>query len=411
MKNHTAVTMSLAAATLFVLAGTTFGQDASKKEPTPAKAEPAAEPANKPTPALATDVPFTVEVVASGLRVPWDIAFAPDGRMFVTERPGRVRVIVDGKLLDQPALTLDNIWKQPAENGLMSVCLHPDFAKNHFVYLSYGQTSPEKDIRVVRYTESANTLSEPKLIVSGIPAGSNHAGCRVRFGPDGKLYITAGESFKGELAQDLTSLGGKILRLDDDGTIPADNPFRTEEGKEKGWRAEIWTYGNRNPQGLCWNDKGELVEAEHGPSGEAGSGGDEINIIEKGKNYGWKEIHHDMTRDGMVSPIRQFTPAIAPTAITFYNADAFPAWKGTYFIAALGGLRKDPESGLYHLEIKDQKVVKEERFLSDIGRVRFVTTGPDGFLYVTTSNRDGRLIGRKVAETDDQILRLVPKKK
>jgi glucose/arabinose dehydrogenase len=352
-----------------------------------------------------------VEVVASGLRVPWDIAFAPDGRMFVTERPGRVRVIVDGKLLDQPALTLDNIWKQPAENGLMSVCLHPDFAKNHFVYLSYGQTSPEKDIRVVRYTESANTLSEPKLIVSGIPAGSNHAGCRVRFGPDGKLYITAGESFKGELAQDLTSLGGKILRLDDDGTIPADNPFRTEEGKEKGWRAEIWTYGNRNPQGLCWNDKGELVEAEHGPSGEAGSGGDEINIIEKGKNYGWKEIHHDMTRDGMVSPIRQFTPAIAPTAITFYNADAFPAWKGTYFIAALGGLRKDPESGLYHLEIKDQKVVKEERFLSDIGRVRFVTTGPDGFLYVTTSNRDGRLIGRKVAETDDQILRLVPKKK
>lgn len=376
-------------------------------------AAPATAPAHKPTPAIAADVPFTVETVASGLQVPWDIAFAPDGRLFVTERAGRVRVIQDGKLLEQPMLTVDTGWKMSAENGLMGMCLHPDFAKNHFVYLAYGHKT-DNDIRVVRYTESANTLSDPKVILSGLPAGPNHAGCRVRFGPDGKLYITAGESFKGELAQDLTSLGGKIHRVNDDGTIPTDNPFNTPEGKEKGWRPEIWSYGNRNPQGIVWNDKGEMIECEHGPSGEAGRnpedfGGDEINIIEKGKNYGWNQIHHDMTKPGMVSPIRQYTPALAPASITFYNANLFPAWKGSYFFGALGGLRgTGAEPGLYHIEIKDAKVVKEERFLADIGRVRFVTAGPDGYLYVTTSNMDGRALSKP--EGDDRVLKLVPKK-
>lgn len=377
-------------------------------------AQEAAAPANKPTPALVAEAPFTIETVASGLQVPWDMGFAADGRIFVTERVGRVRVIQDGKLLDQPALTLDSVWKQPAENGLMGLCLHPDFAKNHFVYIAFGQVAPEKDIRVVRYTESNNTLSDPKVILAGLPAGSNHAGCRVRFGPDGKLYITAGETFKGELAQNLTSLGGKILRLNDDGTIPTDNPFATEADKAKGTRGEIWSYGHRNPQGLTWNEAGHLIEAEHGPSGEAGRtaadlGGDEINIVEKGKNYGWNVIHHDQTKDGMVSPIRQYSPAIAPTTITFYNGDKFPAWKGSYFFAALGGLRgPQAEPGIFRVEIKDGKVVKEERFLGDIGRIRFVATGPDGYLYVTTSNKDGRSSVK--VEGDDRILKLVPKK-
>lgn len=378
-------------------------------------------PANKPTPALVADAPFSIETVATGLQVPWDMGFAADGRIFVTERVGRVRVIQDGKLLDQPALTLDSIWKQPAENGLMGLCLHPDFAKNHFVYIAYGNyvkkvegQKSESDIRVVRYTESGNTLSDPKVILSGLPAGGNHAGCRVRFGPDGKLYVTTGETFKGELAQDLSSLGGKILRLNDDGTIPADNPFGTEADKAKGARGEIWSYGHRNPQGLTWNDAGQLVEAEHGPSGEAGRtaadlGGDELNIVEKGKNYGWNVIHHDQTKEGMVSPIRQYSPALAPTNITFYNGDKFPAWKGSYFFAALGGLRGPAaEPGIFRVEIKDGKVVKEERFLGDIGRIRFVTTGPDGYLYVTTSNKDGRSSVK--IEGDDRIIKLVPKK-
>ena len=349
------------------------------------------------------------------------MAFAADGRIFVTERVGRVRVIADGALLEQPALVVETVWKQPAENGLMGLALHPEFAKNHFVYIAHGHMPPgedkaARDIRVVRYTESGNTLSDPKVIVSGMPAGSNHAGCRVRFGPDGKLYITTGEKFQGALAQDLSSLGGKVLRVNDDGTIPADNPFNTAEGKEKGWRPEVWSYGHRNPQGLVWNDQGVMVVAEHGPSGEAGReasdmGGDEINIVEKGKNYGWNVIHHDQTKDGMVSPIRQYTPALAPTSIAYYNGDKFPAWKGTYFFAALGGLRgPEAEPGLFHIEIKDGKVVKEERFMADVGRVRFVTTGPDGCLYVTTSNRDGRLFGKKPTAEDDKIFRLVPKK-
>lgn len=389
-----------------------------------AQAQQAAATAGKPTPAIATDVPFTVETVATGLQVPWDMGFAADGRIFITERAGRVRVIQDGKLLDQPALTLDTVWKQPAENGLMGLCLHPDFAKNRFVYIAYGNfvkkvegEASQSDIRVVRYTESSNTLSDPKVILSGMPAGSNHAGCRVRFGPDGKLYITAGEAFKGELAQDLTSLGGKILRVNDDGTVPIDNPFNNDEGKAKNARPEIWSYGHRNPQGLGWNAAGMLVSTEHGPSGEAGRtqadlGGDEVNIIEKGKNYGWNVIHHDAKQDGMVSPIRQFSPGIAPGSGTFYEGDKFPAWKGSYFLGGLGGIgglrgAKDPEPGLYRLEIKDGKVVAEERFLADIGRVRFVSVSPDGFVYVTSSNKDGRA---KPIDGDDRILKLVPKK-
>lgn len=353
------------------------------------------------------DGPFNVEVLATGLEVPWDIAFLPDGRALVTERPGRVRIFNKGRLDPKPALTLDDCWKQPAENGLMGMCPHPDFAKNHYVYLAYGHKGEDRDIRVVRYVEQAGVLEEPVVILKDLPAGGNHAGCRVRFGPDGKLYVTAGEMFKKELAQDLKSLGGKILRLNDDGTIPADNPFNNDDGKKAGARPEIWSFGNRNPQGIDWNAEGVLVETEHGPSGEAGSGGDEINIIEKGKNYGWPTIHHDEAKAGLISPLRQWTPAIAPASGVFYKGEMFPQWKGQYLFGALGGLGAEKRPGLYRIELKDGKIAAEEHYLTKLGRIRFVTVAPDGSIWVTTSNRDSR---GKQAAGDDRILRLTPKK-
>lgn len=411
MKNHTTLSVSIAA--LLASCGLAFAQASNPAKPatrpaTPAAAAPAKAPAGKATPATATEIPFTVETVATGLSVPWDMGFTQDGRIFVTERTGTVRAIVDGTLLDKPMLKVEGVWPR-GENGLMSLCLHPDFAKNHYVYLSFGQRTPEQDIRVVRYTEKDNALTEPKVILSGIPAAGNHAGCRVRFGPDGKLYISTGETFNGEIAQDLSNLGGKIHRVNDDGTIPSDNPFNNAEGKAKNARAEIWSYGHRNPQGLAWNDAGQLIETEHGPSGsDGGTGGDEINIVEKGKNYGWNIVHNDESQEGMVSPIRQYTPAIAPSSGMVYTGDQFPAWKGSFFFGALGGLRgPNAEPGLFRVEIKDGKVVKEERFLPDLGRIRFVAQGPDGNLYVTTSNKDGRA---KPREGDDRIVKLVPKK-
>ncbi len=393
MKNHRA-TLGV-----FVLSSTLLTVAPAASAQTGAEALAATKPF--------VDGPFNVDVLATGLEVPWDIGFLPDGRALVSERPGRVRILDKGRLDPKPALVLEDCWKQPAENGLMGLCIHPDFAKNHFVYLAYGHKGEDRDIRVVRYVEQAGVLQEPFVILKDLPAGGNHAGCRVRFGPDGKLYITAGEMFKKELAQDLKSLGGKILRLNDDGTVPADNPFNNDEGKKAGTRPEIWSYGNRNAQGIDWNEQGMLVETEHGPSGEAGSGGDEINIIEKGKNYGWPTIHHDQKQAGMESPLREWTPAIAPASGVFYKGSLFPKWKGQYFFGALGGLGAEKRPGLYRIELKDGKIVAEEHYLAKLGRIRFVTVAPDGSFWVTTSNRDSR---GKPATGDDRILRLTPKK-
>ncbi|QOI99847.1 MAG: PQQ-dependent sugar dehydrogenase [Phycisphaeraceae bacterium] len=359
--------------------------------------EPRATISSKP-PSEMSKIAYTVETVATGLQVPWDLAFLPDGRIFVSERPGRVRVIKDGALLPEPALTL-KVWKQPAENGLMGLCLHPAFAENRWVYLAYGSRD-DNDVRVVRYTERDGVLVEPRVIVSGMPAGANHAGCRVRFGPDGKLYITTGERFDRDLAQDLTSLGGKILRVNDDGSSPEDNPFNTPEHRAKGVRPEVWVYGCRNPQGLDWQPgTGRLFQVEHGPSGEAGFAGDEFNLIEKGKNYGWPEIHHAQTRDGMVSPLIEWSPTVAPSAAAFYNADLFPELKGSFLVTTLLGTR------MIRVELDGDRVVRQECLVKGLGRLRAVTVAPDGSIYFATSNRDSR---GQPARDDDRILRLVP---
>lgn len=259
------------------------------------KQPPAGQGAGEVVTAQGAAVSFRVEKVIGGLEVPWSIVWAPDGRMIFTERPGRVRVFENGQLRKEPLFVVKDA-QQAAESGLMSVALHPQFSENHFLYLSYAYASDGVKVRVVRYTETPAGLAEPKTIIEEIPAAQYHAGCRLRFGPDGKLYITTGDATRRELAQQLDSIAGKTLRLNDDGTIPTDNPFVGQANA----RGEIWSIGHRNSQGMDWQPGTNLMfQTEHGPSGFDGpEGGDEVNIVERGKNYGWPTIHHKETRQG-----------------------------------------------------------------------------------------------------------------
>ncbi len=345
-----------------------------------------------------SNVSYKVEKVAGGLEVPWSIVWAPDGRMIFTERPGRVRVIEKGTLNPKPLLTLTDV-ESTGEAGLMGVALHPQFNSNQFVYLSYAYTSGGLRVRVVRYREAAEGLVDRKVIMEDLPAARAHAGCRIRFGSDGKLYVTTGDATNRNLAQQLDSLAGKTLRLNDDGTVPQDNPF---VGRQDA-RPEIWSLGHRNAQGLDFQPGTNLMfQTEHGPSGFDGpGGGDEVNIVEKGKNYGWPTIHHTQTAAGLETPLLEYTPACAPGSGAFYRGSVFPQFKGNFFFGCLRGER------VIRVVLDGRRVVSQENLLQNYGRIREVAEGPDGYLYFSTSNRDGR--GRP-AEDDDRILRLVPAK-
>jgi glucose/arabinose dehydrogenase len=345
--------------------------------------------AGTPTvPADAKEQSSNLKVIASGLEVPWSIAFAPDGRILFTERPGRLRVIDrGGRLIASPLHTFPNV-STTSEEGLMGLALHPDFKTNRLLYVCYATPRGGALVDdVVRFRETESGLVEPKTIVAGIPAARFHAGCRLKFGPDRKLYITTGDATHREIAQDLASLGGKILRVNDDGSVPADNPFPG---------SPVWSYGHRNSQGIDWDpSSGLLFSTEHGPSGfDGGYGGDEVNIVERGLNYGWPVIHHDQKRQGMVSPLIEYTPACAPASAAF--------WKGDFYFGCLRGqnLRR------LVLDQKDRrKVASDEKLFTDLGRIREVVVGPDGALYFSTSNHDGR---GDPASSDDRIFRLAP---
>jgi glucose/arabinose dehydrogenase len=342
---------------------------------------------------------FKVETVIPNLQVVWSIVWAPDGRMIFTERPGRVRVYENGKLRAEPLFTVPDV-EPKGESGLMSVALHPQFAANHFLYLSYAYNSGGQLVRVVRYRETPNGLTDRKVIIENIPAAAFHAGCRLRFGSDGKLYITTGDATDRELAQKLDSLAGKILRLNDDGSLPNDNPFVGQPNA----RPEIWAYGSRNAQGIDFQPGTNLLwETEHGPSGFDGpGGGDEVNIIERGKNYGWPVIHHRQTHEGMESPLLEYTPACAPGSGMFYRASVFPSFKGNFFFGCLVGRR------IIRVVANGRTVVSQENLLEGkYGRIRDIAEGPDGLIYFSTSNRDGR---GQPAVDDDRILRLAPVK-
>ncbi|MCA1615472.1 MAG: PQQ-dependent sugar dehydrogenase [Acidobacteria bacterium] len=349
-------------------------------------------------------VRFRVETVVGGLEVPWSIVFAPDGRMIFTERPGRVRVYEGGRLRPEPLAVIREAVANE-ESGLMGLALHPRFGENKFLYLAYAYRGGGRDqlVRVVRFRESGGALAEPKTIVEGIPAAKYHAGTRLAFGPDAKLYVTTGDATDRNLAQRLDSLAGKTLRLNDDGTVPPDNPFAGRAGA----RPEIYTLGHRNAQGLDFQPStGLMFQTEHGPSGFDGpGGGDEVNVVERGKNYGWPTVHHRETREGLEPPLLEYTPAVAPASGTFYRgagANNFPQLRGNFFFGNLRG------ECIIRVVLDGRRVAGQEKlFEKQYGRIRDVAEGPDGALYFSTSNRDGR--GRPAAD-DDRILRLVPAK-
>ena len=342
-------------------------------------------------------VQFRVETVASNLDTPWAIAFAPDGRIFITERVGRVRVIENGRLRQTPLATIQDV-EPTGESGLMDLTLHPQFASNHYLYLAYAYRGDGQRARVMRFREVAGTLTDPQVIIEDIPAARFHAGMRTRFGPDGMLYVTTGDATERELAQRLDSIAGKTLRLTDDGGVPSDNPFVGRPGA----RPEIWSYGHRNAQGIDWQPgNGTQFQTEHGPSGFDGpGGGDEVNIVERAQNYGWPVFHHTQTGEGMVGPLLEYTPAVAPASAMFYRGNAFPQFRNDFFFGALKG------ECLIRVTLEGRRVVFHERLLQGrYGRIREVAEGPDGAIYFSTSNRDGRGVP---TINDDRILRIVP---
>jgi len=338
---------------------------------------------------------LVVETFVDGLEVPWSLAFTSPTRLLVTERPGRVRVVSLGRLDPKPLAVLTDI-EAKGESGLMGLTLAPDYATSRRLYLSYAYDTPQGPrVRIVRFRDDGSALSERTVILEGIPAAQYHAGCRLRFGPDGKLYATTGDATDGKIAQDMRSLGGKTLRLDPDGAIPADNPFPG---------SPIFSLGHRNSQGLDWDPvSGLQFQTEHGPSGFDGpGGGDEVNIVEAGKNYGWPIVHHRASREGLVSPLLEYTPAVAPSGASFCRCALLPSFPNDFFFATLRGERLIR----VRLDAKDRRRVAqtEELFTDVYGRLRDVVPGPDGALYVATSNRDGR---GKARQGDDRILRVV----
>ncbi|MHB1160243.1 MAG: PQQ-dependent sugar dehydrogenase [Chloroflexota bacterium] len=329
-----------------------------------------------------------VEVVATGLNTPWALAFAPDGRLFFTERPGRIRVMVDGQLLPEPVAVLPAVTT--AESGLMGLALDPNFQQNGHLYVMYTlQTGPgQLANRVSRLTAQGNQAGDEVVLLDGIAGATIHDGGRLKFGPDGKLYVATGDAATPNQAQDVGSPAGKVLRINPDGSIPEDNPFPG---------SPVFTLGHRNPEGLAFRPgTRQLFSTEHGPVGN-----DEVNLLEAGGNYGWPVVQGAAGDSRFVDPILVFNPAVAPAGATFYGADRLFEWTGSLFFATLRGqhLHRVVLGGPDSREV----VAQERLFEGAFGRLREVVQGPDGLIYFTTSNRDGR--GNPAAE-DDRILRI-----
>ncbi|HMR39550.1 MAG TPA: PQQ-dependent sugar dehydrogenase [Ignavibacteria bacterium] len=349
------------------------------------------------TPEDTPEAEYEIKEVAGNLYVVWSIIFTGDDRMLFTERNGKLRVIENGILSDKPLKEFAEVSSE-GEEGLMGLAADPEYKTNKYIYLSYAyDDGSDLKVKVVRYKDNGDNLSDEKVIMDDLPAERYHAGCRLKFGPDGKLYITTGDAGKRKLAQDINNLYGKILRVNSDGTVPEDNPFPGNP---------VWSYGHRNAQGIDWYPGTEILfSTEHGPSGFDGpGGGDEVNLIVKGGNYGWPEVSHKESKEGMISPLSEFTPAIAPASGMFYSSDAIPQFKNNFFFGCLRG------SGIMRVvldETDPEKIISAEMMPDvDFGRIREVMQGPDGSIYFSTSNRDGR--GR-IRENDDKIYKIVKK--
>jgi glucose/arabinose dehydrogenase len=336
---------------------------------------------------------FNVEVVTGDLRHPWGMVFLPSGDILVTERSGRLRLIKRGRLLGSPIAGLPRI-REKGQGGLLGITLHPDFKNNRWIYLAYaGKGKGGYGTEVIRGRLDGLRLNDVQIIFRALPksGGGRHFGSRLVFGRDGTLYISLGERGQRPAAQDLNDHRGSLIRVNDDGSVPQDNPFVGRPGV----KPEIYTYGNRNMQGMALHPfSGDIWTHEHGPQG-----GDEINIMKPGVNYGWPVITYGVNygigtkigegthKKGMAQPIHTWVPSIAPSGMTFYTGDKFPRWKGHLFVGSLKfGL-------LVRLDVDGNRIQQEERLLNGrYGRIRDVVQGPDGYLYVLTDEPDGQLL-------------------
>jgi glucose/arabinose dehydrogenase len=343
---------------------------------------------------------FRVVKLTGGLEHPWSLAFLPDGRLLVTERPGRLRIVhADGRLEQRPVGGLPEIAEY-GQGGLLDVALHPRYAQNRLVYLSFAARGPGGvSTEVGRGKLSGDRLEGFEIIFRQLPKSSagQHFGSRLVFDRAGFLYITLGDRGDRERAQKGDDHAGSVIRLQDDGRVPQDNPF---VGKA-GWKPEKYTLGHRNIQGAALHpDTGVLWTHEHGPQG-----GDEVNVIRAGVNYGWPVITYGREyvtgfsigegtqRPGMAQPLYYWVPSIAPSGMAFYTGDKFPRWRGDLFVGALR------DRLLVRLRLDGERVVSEERMLESVlGRIRDVRSGPDGYLYLLTDSDDGVLARLEPAE-------------
>ena len=333
---------------------------------------------------------FRLSRITGGLAYPWAMAFLPDGRLLVTERDGRLRLVEQGRLIERPVAGVPAVEAR-GQGGLLDLALHPRFTENTLVYLSYaGATATGVATHVLRARLDGERLVDGQIIlVGGSGSTGRHFGSRLVFGPDGMLYVSLGERGEMRRAQDLSDLVGKIVRVTDEGAVPPDNPF---VGRADA-RPEIYAYGVRNPQGMAVNPwTGALWEQEHGPRG-----GDEVNLIRPGANYGWPVITHGVdystlpigegkAKAGMEQPLHVWVPSIAPSGMAFYDADAFPAWRGSLLIGAL------KDELLVRLRLEGDQVIGEERLIAgEIGRIRDVRVGPDGLVYLLNDEADAAI--------------------
>ena len=339
---------------------------------------------------------YRVVTVADGLIQPWSIAFLPGGDALITERPGRLRILRQGKLLAQPVEGVPKVFHS-GQGGLLEVMPHPNFASNRLVYITYskpGATEADSRTALIRGRFENDRLTDVKELFDAVSKGRGHYSGKVAFDKNGYLFLTLGDrqvapegNLEAHPAQDLTNHHGKIVRLHDDGRVPTDNPFVSRTGA----KPEIWSYGHRNVQGLAIHpETGELWADEHGPQG-----GDELNRIEPGKNYGWPvigfgvnyttglAIHKGTHRDGMEQPVKIWVPSIGISGMMFYTGDKFPQWKGNLFIGGMNGQQ------LSRLTLNGRRVANEEILVQQMGRIRDIRQGPDGFIYLVTDNRDG----------------------
>jgi glucose/arabinose dehydrogenase len=339
---------------------------------------------------------YRLVAVAEGLVQPWSVATLPDGDILITERPGRLRIVRKGALLPTPVEGVPAVF-QSRQGGLFEVVPHPQFATNRLLYMTYAKPQPEgqSTTALIRARFENDRLSNIQPLFESVSKGQGHYGGKVAFDGKGFLYLTLGDrqvppegNLEAHPAQDLTNHHGKLIRLHDDGRVPADNPFVTRAGA----RPEIWSYGHRNVQGLAINTAtGEVWTNEHGPQG-----GDELNLEQKGRNYGWpvigfgvnyttgKAIHSGTMREGMEQPAQIWVPSIGISGAMFYTGDKFPQWKGNLFVGGLAGQR------LERLTLQGTTVTMRESLVPGMGRIRDVRQGLDGFIYLVTEDRDGK---------------------